>query len=84
MIKKDFDFQQIVLDRVERYDASSLNCFAFRRGTDVADGYKLALGNMVSGFPFEIEGLRFKTASVPTSPVCLVMAVRSIILCRMN
>ena len=59
MIKKDFDFQQIVLDRVEIYDASSLNCFAFRRGTDVADGYSLALGNMVSGFPFEIEGVRF-------------------------
>ena len=59
MIKKDFDFQQIVLDRIERYDASSLNCFAFRRGTDVADGYSLALGNMVSGFPFEIEGVRF-------------------------
>ena len=59
MIKQDFDFQQIVLDRVERYDASSLNCFAFRRGTDVADGYSLALGNMVSGFPFEIEGVRF-------------------------
>ena len=59
MIKKNFENQQIVLDRVECYDASSLNCFAFRRGTDVADGYSLALGNMVSGFPFEIEGVMF-------------------------
>ena len=59
MINKTFVNQQIVLDRVERYDASSLNCFAFRRGTDAIDGLALALGNMVSGFPFEIEGVRF-------------------------
>ena len=62
MINKTFENQQIVLDRVERYDASSLNCFAFRRGTDVADGYSLALGNMVSGFPFEIEGVGFQNS----------------------
>ena len=49
----------IVLDREEAYDASKLNCFAFRRKTDEIDGLSLAVGNMVSGFPFEIEGIRF-------------------------
>ena len=49
----------IVLDRVEAYDASVLNCYAFRRGTDMVDGLSLSLGNMVSGYPFEIEGVRF-------------------------
>ena len=28
----------------------------------MADGYSLALGNMVSGFPFEIEGVRFQNS----------------------
>ena len=51
--------EAIVLDRMEAYDASMLNCFAFRRGTDMVDGLSLALGNMVSGYPFEIEGVRF-------------------------
>lgn len=47
------------LVREEVYDASSLNCCAFRRGTDVKDGVALALGNMVSGYPFEMQGVRF-------------------------
>lgn len=41
------------------YDTSASNCYAFRRGTDMVDGHSLALGNMVSGFPFDIEGIRF-------------------------
>ena len=52
----------IVLDRVEKYDASVLNCYAFRRGTDMVDGLSLALGNMVSGFPFDLEGIIFQKA----------------------
>lgn len=47
------------LVREEVYDASSLSCFAFRHGYDVKDGVVLALGNMVSGYPFEIQGVRF-------------------------
>ncbi len=46
-------------DCMEAYDASVLNCYAFRRGSDVVEGHSLALGNMVSGFPFEIEGVKF-------------------------
>lgn len=35
------------------------NRYAFRRGTDVVDGRSLALGNMVSGFPFMLNGVHF-------------------------
>lgn len=49
----------IVLDRIEAYDASKLNCYAFRRGTDTIEGHTLEVGNMMSGFPFEIEGFKF-------------------------
>ncbi|WP_304411567.1 hypothetical protein, partial [Bacteroides acidifaciens] len=49
----------IILDRVETYDASTVNCYAFRRGTDIVDGHALAIGNMVSGYPFDIQGNTF-------------------------
>ena len=52
----------IVLDRVETYDASVLDCYAFRRGSDIIDGLSLALGNMVSGYPFDLEGIRFQNS----------------------
>ena len=45
--------------RTEAYDAAVLNCYAFRRGTDLRNGIVLSLGNMVSGYPFEIEGFHF-------------------------
>ncbi|MBO6296180.1 MAG: NADAR family protein [Prevotella sp.] len=48
--------------RTEAYDAAVLNCYAFRRGTDVQNGIVLSLGNMVSGYPFEIEGIRFENS----------------------
>lgn len=52
----------IILDRVEAYDASTLNCYAFRRGTDSIEGHALAVGNMVSGFPFTVEGVTFQNS----------------------
>lgn len=52
----------IILDRVEAYDASVLNCYAFRRGTDSVEGHPLAVGNMVSGFPFDIDGVTFQNS----------------------
>lgn len=48
--------------RTEAYDAAVLNCYAFRRGTDERNGIVLSLGNMVSGYPFEIEGIRFENS----------------------
>lgn len=49
-------------ERMEAYDASVLNCYAFRRGSDMVEGHSLALGNMVSGFPFDIEGILFRNS----------------------
>lgn len=46
----------------EAYDASSLNCFAFRRGTDERNGIVLSLGNMVSGYSFNVESIRFENS----------------------
>ena len=46
------------LTRVEAYDVCK-HRYAFRRGTDVVDGMSLALGNMVSGFPFYLNGVHF-------------------------
>ena len=44
---------------VEAYNASTLNCFAFRRGNDERQGLSLSLGNMVRGYAFELQGIRF-------------------------
>lgn len=52
----------IILDRVEAYDASTLNCYAFRHGTDSIEGHAIAVGNMVSGFPFALEGVTFQNS----------------------
>lgn len=45
--------------REEAYNASSQVCYAFRRGTDGRNGLVLSLGNMVSGYPFILDGVRF-------------------------
>ena len=48
--------------REDAYNASSLNCFAFRHGYDVKDGYALSLGNMVRGFDFDMQGIHFNNS----------------------
>ena len=53
---------EIILDNIETYDASMLDCYAFRRGSDVVNGHSLALGNMVSGYPFTLNGIRFENS----------------------
>lgn len=52
-------FSDIILNRVEAYDASKFDCYAFRRGTDTRNGRSLSLGNMVNGFPFTLHGVEF-------------------------
>lgn len=54
-IQDFYDF----LVREEAYDASSLNCFAFRHGYDVRQGLSLSLGNMVRGYGFDLQGIHF-------------------------
>jgi predicted NAD-dependent protein-ADP-ribosyltransferase YbiA (DUF1768 family) len=41
---------------------SGSNRYAFRCGSDVVNGCSLALGNMVSGFPFLLEGVWFQNS----------------------
>lgn len=63
MNTNNFPFSNpIILDRIEAYDASKLNCYAFRRGADSVEGHSLAVGNMVSGFPFTVEGVTFQNS----------------------
>lgn len=52
-------FEGIVLGRMETYDASKFNCWAFRKSTDVRDGISLRLGNLCGGFPFVLCGHAF-------------------------
>jgi len=52
------DFYDFLV-REEAYDASSLNCFAFRHGYDVRQGLSLSLGNMVRCFGFDLQGIHF-------------------------
>ena len=47
---------------VEAYDASTLNCFAFRHRYDVRQGLSLSLGNMVHGFGFDLQGIHFNNS----------------------
>ena len=44
---------------VEAYNASALNCFAFRCGSDERQGLSLSLGNMVRGYGFDLQGIHF-------------------------
>lgn len=55
-------FDGIVLGRMEEYDASKLNCWAFCRATDVRDGITLSMGNLCKGFPFRLCGHLFQTS----------------------
>ena len=56
-MSNSLEFKSLWCD--EAYDASLIECCAFCRGTDVWRGSELSVGNMVSGYPFEIEGVRF-------------------------
>ena len=55
-------FEGIVLGRMEAYDASELNCWAFHKSTDVRDGILLRLGNLCGGYPFSLCGHIFPTS----------------------
>lgn len=52
-------FSEIVLDQIEEYDATKLNCWSFRNAGDIRDGVVLDLGNMVAGYEFDMLGQHF-------------------------
>ena len=54
----------IVLGRNENYDASKLNCWDFCKGSDIKEGIEMKLGNMLTDFPFEVNGITFKCSEM--------------------
>ena len=49
----------IVLDRVDTYDCSQVDVWAFRKADDERDGIINSLGNMAPGYGFEMDGQHF-------------------------
>ena len=52
----------IILDRAEAYDASELNVWPFKHVDDIVEGIKLDLCNMTSCYPFEIDGVKWRSS----------------------
>ena len=50
------------LVREEQYDSSRQDCYGFCKRGDVRNGRSLAVGNMVGGFPFRMEGIHFNNS----------------------
>lgn len=55
-------FDEIALGRMEEYDASKLNCWAFCKATDVRNNITLSFGNLCKGFPFRLCGHLFQSS----------------------
>lgn len=68
-------FDNIVLGRTEEYDARSINCWSFCKGTDIRNGIKLALGNLCKGFPFLLHGHLFQNSE--TAYLCGEFSVKT-------
>lgn len=56
------NFHDIGLDRDEVYDATALDIWAFKHVDDIVEGIKLDLGNMVSCYPFEVNGVKWRSS----------------------
>lgn len=50
--------EKIILGQYENYEANE-RCIPFCKGTDVKNGIQLKFGNMLSGFPFNVNGINF-------------------------
>lgn len=58
----DFTLDDIVLDRIESYDTTQVNCWSFKSHNDVRDGISLNFGNMINDFPFVFNGIPFRNS----------------------
>lgn len=56
--------KEIILGREENYDATKLNCWDFCKGTDIREGISMKFGNMLTDFPFEVNGITFKCSEM--------------------
>ena len=52
----------IILDREEVYDPRAQNVWCFKHVDDIVEGMKLDLGNMVSSYPFTVNGFRWRSS----------------------
>ena len=58
----NFHSNPIVLDRVEAYNPSQVTVWPFKHVDDIVDGVKLDLCNMTSCYPFEVEGVKWRSS----------------------
>lgn len=59
---KPSNSNSIILDRMEAYDASKLKVWPFKHVDDIVEGVKLDLCNMTSCYPFEVNGVRWRSS----------------------
>lgn len=52
----------IVLDRMETYDPQKINVWPFKHVDDIVEGMKLDLCNMTSCYPFECQGINWRSS----------------------
>lgn len=52
----------IVLDRMETYDPQNVNVWPFHKVDDIVEGTKLDLCNMTSCYPFECQGMKWRSS----------------------
>ena len=51
------DTFEIILGRVEHFNASHFNCLSFSKASDMANGINVRLSNMAGGYPFSFGGV---------------------------
>lgn len=56
------DSSAIVLDREEVYDPKTQNVWPFKHVDDIVEGIKLDLCNMTSCYPFEVNGVKWRSS----------------------
>lgn len=52
----------IILDREEVYDPKAQNVWPFKHVDDIVEGVKLDLCNMTSCYPFEVDGVKWRSS----------------------
>lgn len=52
----------VVLDRIEAYDPTIQTVWPFKHVNDIVEGIMLDLGNMVSSYPFEVNGVKWRSS----------------------
>lgn len=54
--------ENIILDREEKYDPKEFDIWCFKHVDDIVEGVKLDLGNMTSCYPFEVNGIKWRSS----------------------